>query len=152
MANEHKPPSSLVIRNCLCVFLYQLYSVNYPSLRDNNILRRVLVTEVMFWAEKLKRRFMEKMSDEKDAAEHQTDVGAEKEEESAGEHHNGLHTYKILYTCFKIKNYMRRLTGECGAGMDAFLEWFGGLPEDQVFWTDIPGQEDSRGQIRCSPI
>lgn len=49
----------------------------------------------MFWAEKLKRRFMEKMSDKKDDAEHQTDVGAEKEEESAGERHNGLHTYKI---------------------------------------------------------
>lgn len=60
----------------------------------------------MFWAEKLKRRFMKKMSDKKDDAEHQTDVGAEKEEESAGERHNGLHTYKILYVHFKIKNYI----------------------------------------------
>lgn len=74
---------------CCCVFLYQLYSVNYPSLRDNNVLRRVLVSEVMFWAEKLKRRFVEKMSVKKDDdAEHQTDVGAVKEEESAGECHN----------------------------------------------------------------
>lgn len=36
-----------------------LYSVNYPSLRDNNILRRVLVSEVLFWAETLKKRWME---------------------------------------------------------------------------------------------
>lgn len=64
------------------------------------------MNEVMFWAEKLKRRFMEKMSDKKDDAEHQTDVGAEKEEESAGDRHNGLHTYKILYPLFRIENYM----------------------------------------------
>lgn len=37
----------------------KLYSVNYPSLRDNNILRRVLVSEVLFWAETLKKRWME---------------------------------------------------------------------------------------------
>ena len=49
--------------------------MNYPSLRDNNILRRVLVSEVMFWAGKLKRRFLEKMVNKKDEAEHQTDVG-----------------------------------------------------------------------------
>lgn len=143
----------LIIKNCFCVFLYQLYSVNYPSLRDNNILRRVLVSEVMFWAEKLKRRFMEKMLDKKDDAENHIDVGAEKEE-SAGECHSGLHTYKILYVLFKVKHtyiYMRRLTGECGTENN-FLERCGSLPEDQVFWTDNPGQEESRGQIRCSLI
>lgn len=48
----------------------------------------------MFWAEKLKRRFVEKVSDKKDDTEHQADVGAEKEEVSAGERHSGLHTYK----------------------------------------------------------
>lgn len=47
----------------------------------------------MFWAEKLKRRFLEKVSDKKDDAEHQADVGAEKEV-SAGEHRSGLQTYK----------------------------------------------------------
>lgn len=44
----------------------------------------------MFWAEKLKRRFVEKVSDKKDDA----DVGAEKEEVSAGERHSGLQTYR----------------------------------------------------------
>lgn len=77
--------------------------MNYPSLRDNNILRRVLVSEVMFWAGKLKRRFLEKMVNKKDEAEHQTDVGVETEE-SAGERHNGLRAYKILYLLFKMKN------------------------------------------------
>ncbi|XP_068176516.1 small RNA 2'-O-methyltransferase [Antennarius striatus] len=42
------------------VFSYSLlYSINYPSLRDNNILRRVLVSEVLHWAEKLKTEWME---------------------------------------------------------------------------------------------
>uniref|UniRef100_A0A8C6UWF8 Small RNA 2'-O-methyltransferase n=1 Tax=Neogobius melanostomus TaxID=47308 RepID=A0A8C6UWF8_9GOBI len=36
-----------------------LYSVNYPTLRDNNVLRRVLVSEVLFWAESMKRRWTE---------------------------------------------------------------------------------------------
>lgn len=50
----------------------------------------------MFWAEKLKRRFVEKVSDKKDDAEHQAD---EKEEVSAGERHSGLQTYK--YSVFQ---------------------------------------------------
>lgn len=85
-SKRQNPPCGL-IRKGLCVFLYQLYSVNYPSLRDNNTLRRVLVNEVMFWAENLKKRFVEKMA-EKDDAEHSAAVGAEMEDESAGEHHN----------------------------------------------------------------
>ncbi|XP_058494960.1 small RNA 2'-O-methyltransferase isoform X1 [Solea solea] len=40
------------------VFAYTLlYSINYPSLRDNNILRRVLVCEVLRWTENLKSRW-----------------------------------------------------------------------------------------------
>lgn len=79
------------------MFLCQLYSVNYPSLRDNNILRRVLVSEVMFWAEKLKKRFMEKMVDKGEDAEPQTDVGAVMEEESAGDHHNSFNNIQHVY-------------------------------------------------------
>lgn len=72
--------------------------MNYPSLHDNNILRRVLVSEVMFWAEKLKRGFVEKMADKKDDAEHQADVGVELEDKSAGEHHNGVtYLHDILH-------------------------------------------------------
>lgn len=48
----------------LCFFLCsQLYRVNYPSLCDNNILRRVLVSEVLYGAEKLKNRWMEEQAD-----------------------------------------------------------------------------------------
>lgn len=59
---------------CLVLFLYQLYSINYPSLRDNNILRRVLVCEVLYWAEKLKRRCTEEKTGE---TLFQTEGGAE---------------------------------------------------------------------------
>uniref|UniRef100_A0A3P9H5W8 Small RNA 2'-O-methyltransferase n=1 Tax=Oryzias latipes TaxID=8090 RepID=A0A3P9H5W8_ORYLA len=44
----------------LCVF--QLYHINYPSLRDNNTLRRVLVSEVLYQAEQLKVRWIEENS------------------------------------------------------------------------------------------
>lgn len=50
----------------LYLFIYQLYTVNYPSLRDNNILRRVLVSEVLYWTEKLKTRWMEENTGERD--------------------------------------------------------------------------------------
>ncbi|XP_029285557.1 small RNA 2'-O-methyltransferase isoform X2 [Cottoperca gobio] len=51
------------------VFSYTLlYSIDYPSLHDNNILRRVLVSEVVYWAEKLKRRWVEEKTGERDGA------------------------------------------------------------------------------------
>ncbi|KAM4629310.1 small RNA 2'-O-methyltransferase [Polymixia lowei] len=36
-----------------------LYSVAYPSLCDSNILQRTLVTEVLYWAERLRREWVE---------------------------------------------------------------------------------------------
>ncbi|XP_004068095.2 small RNA 2'-O-methyltransferase isoform X1 [Oryzias latipes] len=45
------------------VFSYTLlYHINYPSLRDNNTLRRVLVSEVLYQAEQLKVRWIEENS------------------------------------------------------------------------------------------
>ncbi|KAM3619361.1 uncharacterized protein V6R79_006949 [Siganus canaliculatus] len=46
------------------VFSYTLlYSINYPSLKDNNVLRRVVVSEVLYWAEKLTRSSLEEDTD-----------------------------------------------------------------------------------------
>ncbi|KAM7013154.1 small RNA 2'-O-methyltransferase [Tautogolabrus adspersus] len=57
----------LFVDDAIDVFSYTLlYSINYPSLHDNNILRRVLVTEVLYWAEKLKRRWIEEKTGERD--------------------------------------------------------------------------------------
>lgn len=61
------------------MFLHQLCSINYPSLRDNNTLRRVLVSEVLYWAEKLTGGRVE---------ERQTETAggvSETEEEQTGE-------------------------------------------------------------------
>jgi len=52
----------------ICVFLLQLYCVNYPSLRDNNTLRRVVVSEVLYWAEHIKNRWMEEKTGKKNDA------------------------------------------------------------------------------------
>ncbi|XP_072294141.1 small RNA 2'-O-methyltransferase [Eucyclogobius newberryi] len=41
-----------------------LHRINYPSLKDNNVLRRVLLSEVLFWAEELKRRWTERESED----------------------------------------------------------------------------------------
>ncbi|XP_021179971.2 small RNA 2'-O-methyltransferase [Fundulus heteroclitus] len=41
------------------VFSYTLlYSINYPTLQDNNTLCRVLGSEVLYWAEQMKNRWM----------------------------------------------------------------------------------------------
>ncbi|XP_061635838.1 small RNA 2'-O-methyltransferase isoform X1 [Phyllopteryx taeniolatus] len=45
-----------------------LYSVTYPSLRDNNILRKFLVSELLCWAEKLKKEWLEKLTDKLEEA------------------------------------------------------------------------------------
>ncbi|CAB1419902.1 unnamed protein product [Pleuronectes platessa] len=63
------------------VYSYKLLcSINYPSLCDNNILRRVLVSEVLFGAEKLKSRWMEKKSGEGKAS--YAPIETEKEREA----------------------------------------------------------------------
>ncbi|XP_019720304.1 small RNA 2'-O-methyltransferase isoform X1 [Hippocampus comes] len=39
-----------------------LYSVTYPSLRDHNILRKTLVSELLYWAEKMKNEWLESLT------------------------------------------------------------------------------------------
>ncbi|XP_068445611.1 small RNA 2'-O-methyltransferase isoform X3 [Clinocottus analis] len=46
-----------------------LYSKNYPSLHDNKILQRVLVTEVLSGAETLRRKWAEETTGDRDAAD-----------------------------------------------------------------------------------
>ncbi|XP_008332823.1 small RNA 2'-O-methyltransferase [Cynoglossus semilaevis] len=43
-----------------------MYSVKYPSMRDNNILRRVLVGEVLCWTQRLRSRWESDKSFERD--------------------------------------------------------------------------------------
>uniref|UniRef100_A0A3B5A2J6 Small RNA 2'-O-methyltransferase n=1 Tax=Stegastes partitus TaxID=144197 RepID=A0A3B5A2J6_9TELE len=58
------------------VFSYTLlYSIKYPSLRDNNTLRRVLVSEVLYSAEKLKDRWLEEKTGNRDGTQCQTEEG-----------------------------------------------------------------------------
>lgn len=78
------------------VILSQLYSINYPSLCDNNILRRVLVSEVLYWAEKLKSRWIERDTDERRvvSALCQTEGGGE--ERLSEQHMQEIETGKHL--------------------------------------------------------
>ncbi|KAF7653163.1 hypothetical protein LDENG_00086670 [Lucifuga dentata] len=120
------------------VFSYKLlYSIAYPSLKDNNILRRVLVSEVLYWAEKLKRRWMEEKTGSDEAQTlFQTDGGdgclsefkMEKQKESAA-----------------CGEEMKNPAVKCGTGASEDEE---GLYED-VFWTDSHGQAESSKQCRC---
>nr|XP_057929842.1 small RNA 2'-O-methyltransferase [Doryrhamphus excisus] len=41
-----------------------LYSINYPSLHDNNILRKAVVSEVLYWVEKLKTEWLTENQEE----------------------------------------------------------------------------------------
>ncbi|CAL8306263.1 unnamed protein product [Lota lota] len=90
------------------IFSYKLlYSVTYPSLCDNNILRGCLVNEVLYWAHQLsgrrrRRRRME-CGDEGSRASQTEQDGAEREmgptdeyEESAFDGEEGTHGWEDI--------------------------------------------------------
>ncbi|XP_057697619.1 small RNA 2'-O-methyltransferase [Corythoichthys intestinalis] len=52
-----------------------LYCVTYPSLCDNNILRKVLVSELLYWAEKLTKQWLENL-----AVEHEEQIPVERDD------------------------------------------------------------------------
>ncbi|XP_044055466.1 small RNA 2'-O-methyltransferase isoform X3 [Siniperca chuatsi] len=122
------------------VFSYTLlYSINYPSLRDNNILRRVLVSEVLYWAEKLKKRWIE-------AGELQTgerdDTYTPCQTEGRGE--------ECLRASERCMEMEEKQTAACGAEMENPVEQCGrGVSEDKeredekLFWTNVQGQQES---------
>ncbi|XP_051232898.1 small RNA 2'-O-methyltransferase [Dicentrarchus labrax] len=119
------------------VFSYTLlYSINYPSLRDNNILRRVLVSEVLYWTEKLKRRWMEEKTGERDDA------------------------YTLCLTEGGVEECLRALerhvdmeekqTAACGAEVKHPVVSEDQEGEDEeVFWTNGKGQQESKKLHRC---
>ncbi|XP_071342591.1 small RNA 2'-O-methyltransferase isoform X2 [Trachinotus anak] len=125
------------------VFTYTLlYSINYPSLRDNNTLRRVLVCEVLYWAEKLKSGWMEEKTGKR----------------------NG--TYTLCQTagggegCLSERCMeMEENQTACGAEMRSLVEQCGkSVSEDQeekdeeVFWPNFQRQENSCTLRRCVSV
>ncbi|XP_034564306.1 small RNA 2'-O-methyltransferase isoform X2 [Notolabrus celidotus] len=107
-----------------------LYTVNYPSLHDNNILRRVLVSEVIYWTEKLKRRWREVRTEERDESIVWCQTAAEGDE------------------CFR--------SSECGAEINRLMEHCGRYmaenQEEEVFGTKGQGKQESCRLQRCVSI
>lgn len=62
-----------------------MYSITYPSLRDNNTLRKFLVAEVLCVAEELKQRWMEERMAASDGSLLQTEGGAEACQAASGQ-------------------------------------------------------------------
>ncbi|KAG7280756.1 hypothetical protein CRUP_037686 [Coryphaenoides rupestris] len=100
------------------IFSYKLlYSVSYPSLCDNNILRGCLVTEVLYWAHKLHgRRRLESggegspVGQEQDGAAGETGQ-TDEYEESVFEDEEGLHGGEDMkMTREKLESYRQ---GRC---------------------------------------
>ncbi|XP_062308509.1 small RNA 2'-O-methyltransferase isoform X1 [Osmerus eperlanus] len=71
VSQSHEPEGPLLYK--------LLYSVKYPSLCDNNVLQRILVNEVLYWSENLKRRWLEETSEREEDA--YSDQNTEEEEE-----------------------------------------------------------------------
>ncbi|XP_042339603.1 small RNA 2'-O-methyltransferase isoform X1 [Plectropomus leopardus] len=121
------------------VFSYTLlYSVNYPSLHDNNILRRVLVCEVLYWAENLKKRWMEEKTGESD--------GTYTLYQAAGEGEECLRALEVTQTA-------------CGAVMNTPVEQRGGgvsehqeAEDQQVFWRKSQGLQETCKVRRCVSV
>ncbi|XP_059196840.1 small RNA 2'-O-methyltransferase isoform X2 [Centropristis striata] len=117
------------------VFSYTLlYSINYPSLHDNNIKRRVLVSEVLYWAEKLKRSWMAKKTGERD------DTFTLCQAEGEGE--------DCLRALERNMEMEEKQTAACGAAMRNTVE-----PQDGedggLFWTNDRGEQESSALHRC---
>ncbi|XP_026201989.1 small RNA 2'-O-methyltransferase [Anabas testudineus] len=111
------------------VFSYTLlYSINYPSLRDNNILRRVLVSEVLYWAEKLKSSRTEQETDERSSVSG---------EESLLEQHMEMEELQ---------------TAACGVQMKNPLEQFVREKDEEVLRKCCQGQQESCTLNRCVPV
>ncbi|XP_070765637.1 small RNA 2'-O-methyltransferase [Enoplosus armatus] len=127
------------------VFSYTLlYSINYPSLRDNNILGRVLVSEVLHWAEKLKTRWIEEKTGKRDDSYTlcQTVGGG-------GEECLGVPEQRME----------EKQTAACGAELKNPAEQRGrGVPEDQdsedeeLFWMCVQGQQEPCRLHRCVSV
>ncbi|XP_074491153.1 small RNA 2'-O-methyltransferase isoform X1 [Sebastes fasciatus] len=118
------------------VFSYTLlYSINYPSLHDNNILRRVVVSEVSYWAEKLKTRWIEEKTGGGDA----TDTQAEGE---------GEECLRALERHLEIEE---KETAACGAEMNNLVEYEEGK-DGELFWTNSQGQQESCKLRRCVSV
>ncbi|XP_067086882.1 small RNA 2'-O-methyltransferase [Osmerus mordax] len=71
VSQSHEPEGPLLYK--------LLYSVKYPSLCDNNVLQRILVNEVLYWSENLKRRWLEETAEREEDT--YSDQNTEEEEE-----------------------------------------------------------------------
>ncbi|KAM8874290.1 small RNA 2'-O-methyltransferase isoform 2-T2 [Spinachia spinachia] len=99
-----------------------LYSKVYPSLRDNNILRRVLVSRVLHWAEKLGRRWVEEKS------------------EGEGEERHGAPETPLP---------LDEKQTACGAAMKSLVEH---QEVGELFWADGKGPQESCKLGRCVSV
>ncbi|XP_040040846.2 small RNA 2'-O-methyltransferase isoform X2 [Gasterosteus aculeatus] len=115
-----------------------LYSKIFPSLRDNNILRRVLASEVLCWAEKLGRRWVEEKTGVKDDADTPDQAGGDGEERHRAPE-NPLQ--------------LEETQTACGAAMKSLVEHQEvGKLDRELFWTDGGGQQESRKLGRCVSV
>ncbi|KAM6921293.1 small RNA 2'-O-methyltransferase [Xenentodon cancila] len=118
------------------IFSYTLlYCINYPSLRNNNTMRRVLVGEVLYWAEQIKNRWMEENTGKKNCAFRlcQAVEGVEELEphEEMGATARG--------------DEMKSPVDQCRGGMCDEEE----DECDEMPWTSSPKQQDSCAVNRC---
>ncbi|KAM8744725.1 small RNA 2'-O-methyltransferase isoform 2-T2 [Acanthopagrus schlegelii] len=135
--------------NMLCgddnedLFSYTLlYTVNYPSLRDNNILRRVLVSEVLYWTERLKTRWMEENTGERD------DGFTFCQTEGAVEG-----CLRALEPCMEMEQTAsgeerEHLMEHCVGAMSEAHEG----PDEEASWTNTQGNQESYKPRRCVSV
>ncbi|KAK2835182.1 hypothetical protein Q5P01_015666 [Channa striata] len=121
------------------VFSYTLlHIIKYPSLRDNNILQKAVVSEVLCCAEKLKSRLREEEANESDDKSSPCQTEQEREE-------------GLLKQLMEIPQ-----TAICGAEMRNPVEQCGrGASEsesEEAPRTNGKGQQESCALNRCVPV
>ncbi|XP_056234980.1 small RNA 2'-O-methyltransferase [Seriola aureovittata] len=125
------------------VFSYTLlYSINFPSLRDNNTLRKVLVSEVLYWAEKLKSGWMEERTGEGSGAYSLCQTAA------GGEGCVSEQSMEMEEKQTACGAEMRSLVVQCGRSVSEDQE----EEEEDVFWKNSQRQQDSCTLRRCVSV
>ncbi|XP_041696059.1 small RNA 2'-O-methyltransferase [Coregonus clupeaformis] len=103
-----------------------LYNVVYPSLCDSNIFQRTLVNEVLYWAETLRREWLEETTGEGEEESKQTDEEEEdcsrermeREESQTGEEQEDRERVEADGRGFEVENEEVEVQGRTDRGQE----------------------------------
>lgn len=129
--------------------LFQVYSINYPSLHDNNTLCKVLMSEVLYWAHQMTNSWMgEKPGRPNGDLPHRESAQGELEEWlSESQKQRSTQTSSIKNVCISADTYEAFSLSACTGGLACSVDYFGRGEEQEC--GELPQQQRSATFNRC---